>query len=246
MELVGDEAKWDAIFASREAELVASGFQWPEGPRWTKSKGLLFSDTISGKMYRWDEATKSAVVFLDDAGGCPKANLVEGYECAAGQAEPGPNGLSREYPGDQLVVSDCCQGATPTCPAGEARWNVYDLSRDLWRATFVRRIEHADDVKEGCADGFVYHAWFHVLLASCPGGLCVVGLDEGAVIAKLRFGGSVANVELGGGYAWITGNGGLYRIKLNDEARGRRSPSRRASRAGPRRARTSARRRRRL
>ena len=334
MELVGDEAKWDAIFASREAELVASGFQWPEGPRWTKSKGLLFSDTISGKMYRWDEATKSAVVFLDDAGGCPKATLVEGYECAAGQAEPGPNGLSREYPyvkkrkpshniavcqhgarrlaqmdlnsremtelvayvdgkrlngpndvarvgahdfiftdpyyalleqdrfydhvyteekselgfagvwrhdafenvtralvddlerpnglaliprGDQLVVSDCCQGATPTCPAGEARWNVYDLSRDLWRATFVRRIEHADDVKEGCADGFVYHAWFHVLLASCPGGLCVVGLDEGAVIAKLRFGGSVANVELGGGYAWITGNGGLYRIKLNDE-----------------------------
>ena len=70
--------------------------------------------------------------------------------------------------------------ATPTCPAGEARWNVYDLSRDLWRATFVRRIDHADDVKEGCADGFVYHAWFHVLLASCPGGLCVVGLDEGA------------------------------------------------------------------
>ena len=121
MELVGDEAKWDAVFASREAELVASGFQWPEGPRWTKSKGLLFSDTISGKMYRWDEATKTAVVFLDDAGGCPKANLVEGYEC------------------------------------------------------------------------------------------------EGAVIAKLRFGGSVANVELGGGYAWITGNGGLYRIKLNDE-----------------------------
>ena len=44
MELVGDEAKWDAIFASREAELVASGFQWPEGPRWTKSKGLLFSE----------------------------------------------------------------------------------------------------------------------------------------------------------------------------------------------------------
>ena len=84
----------------------------------------------------------------------------------------------------------------------------------------MRRIEHADDVKEGCADGFVYHAWFHVLLASCPGGLCVVGLDEGAVIAKLRFGGSVANVELGGGYAWITGNGGLYRIKLNDEKPG--------------------------
>ncbi|KAH8050175.1 gluconolactonase [Aureococcus anophagefferens] len=358
MELVGDEAKWDAIFASREAKLVASGFQWPEGPRWTKSKGLLFSDTISGKiswpgfqwpegprwtkskgllfsdtisgkMYRWDEATKTAVVFLDDAGGCPKANLVEGYECAAGQAEPGPNGLSREYPyvkkrkpshniavcqhgarrlaqmdlnsremtelvayvdgkrlngpndaarahdfiftdpyyalleqdrfydhvyteekselgfagvwrhdafvnvtralvddlerpnglaliprGDQLVVSDCCQGATPTCPAGEARWNVYDLSRDLWRATFVRRIDHADDVKEGCADGFVYHAWFHVLLASCPGGLCVVGLDEGAVVAKLRWG-SVANVELGGGRG--SRQRRPHRIKLNDE-----------------------------
>ncbi|KAH8061614.1 hypothetical protein JL721_8847 [Aureococcus anophagefferens] len=169
MELVGDEAKWDAIFASREAELVASGFQWPEGPRWTKSKGLLFSDTISGKMYRWDEATKSAVVFLDDAGGCPKANL------------------------------------------------------------------------EGCADGFVYHAWFHVLLASCPGGLCVVGLDEGAVIAKLRFGGSVANVELGGGYAWITGNGGLYRIKLNDEKPADVvKPFAESLRAGPRQARTSA------
>ncbi|KAH8088792.1 hypothetical protein JL720_6757 [Aureococcus anophagefferens] len=205
MELVGDEAKWDAIFASREAELVASGFQWPEGPRWTKSKGLLFSDTISGKMYRWDEATKSAVVFLDDAGGCPKANLVEGYECAAGQAEPGPNGLSREYP---YVKKRKPSHNIAVCQHGARRLAQMDLnSREMTELVAY----------EGCADGFVYHAWFHVLLASCPGGLCVVGLDEGAVIAKLRLGGSVANVELGGGYAWITGNGGLYRIKLNDE-----------------------------
>ena len=338
MELVGDEAKWDAIFASREAELVASGFQWPEGPRWTKSKGLLFSDTISGKMYRWDEATKSAVVFLDDAGGCPKANLVEGYECAAGQAEPGPNGLSREYPyvkkrkpshniavcqhgarrlafldlasmkeelivnkhgrarlngpndvvatpdalyftdpyyallekrrpadaqyaddkselgfagvyrydlgtkdlelldsslarpngigivnGSHLVVSDCCQGHATDCPAGEARWLVWPFRGDgyLRRGAQVK-IVHRDFVKKGCSDGLAFHEASQTLVASCPGGVCLVDLDAGEVVAKMHLGRSVSNVAFGGGYAWVTADKSLWRVELREERRDRR------------------------
>ena len=165
MELVGDEGKWDAIFASREAELVASGFQWPEGPRWTKSKGLLFSDTISGKMYRWDEATKSAVVFLDDAGGCPKANLVEGYECAAGQAEPGPNGLSREYP---YVKKRKPSHNIAVCQHGARRLAQMDLnSREMTElVAYVdgKRLNGPNDVARVGAHDFIFTDPYYALL----------------------------------------------------------------------------------
>ena len=336
-ELVGDEAVWDKIFMAQEAELCATGFQWPEGPTWT-SKGLIFSDTISGKLYRWDEEAFEAKVLVEGAGGCPKEAEAEDdtYECDATQAEPGSNGISKEMfyiknakpskrvalcqhgarrlafmdvdsleitpltgyfrglrhngPNDvvlydnkgslfftdpyyallekdrfydhaytdakseigyagvyrynhrdnttyllhngterpnglaflkdrkQLAVSDCCQGASPTCPAGAARWNIFDVARAGFSLKHAKLIEHEDHVTAGCADGFKYHSWFDVLVASCPGGVCVVGLDgEGGVLAKLHFGHSVANVELGGGYAWFTGGGSLYRIRLQEK-----------------------------
>lgn len=97
-ELVGDREMWSKMFLSSEPELVWSeGLEWPEGPTWT-SRGLMFSDTITGRMYLWDEATLSPKVIKESAGGCPKLPPVvdETYECMEDAAEPGANGMSKE------------------------------------------------------------------------------------------------------------------------------------------------------
>ena len=61
-----------------------------------------------------------------------------------------PNGIGIVN-GSHLVVSDCCQGHSTECPAGEARWLVWPFRGDgyLNRGS-VRRIVHRDFVKRGC------------------------------------------------------------------------------------------------
>ena len=59
-------------------------------------------------------------------------------------------------------------------------------------------------------------------VASCPGGVCLVDLDAGEVVAKMHLGRSVSNVAFGGGYAWITADKSLWRVALREERRGRR------------------------
>ena len=78
MELVGDEAKWDAIFASREAELVASGFQWPEGPRWNDDAAEVYNSDGTRSRFRvfqpsrarYENGTMPHLLELDTDGVC--------------------------------------------------------------------------------------------------------------------------------------------------------------------------------
>ena len=86
----------------------------------------------------------------------------------------------------------------------------------------VRRIVHRDFVKKGCSDGLAFHDASQTLVASCPGGICLVDLDEGEVVAKMHLGRSVSNVAFGGGYAWITADKSLWRVALREERRDRR------------------------
>jgi len=125
--------------------------------------------------------------------------------------------------GSHLVVSDCCQGHAEDCPAGEARWLVWPFRGDgyLRRGAQVR-IVHRDFVKKGCSDGLAFHEASQTLVASCPGGICLVDLDEGEVVAKMHLGRSVSNVAFGGGYAWITADKSLWRVELREERRDRR------------------------
>ena len=69
------------------------------------------------------------------------------------------------------------------------------------------------------ADGLAFHEASQTLVASCPGGICLVDLDEGEVVAKMHLGRSVSNVAIGGGYAWITADKSLWRVELREERR---------------------------
>jgi len=69
MRLVGDRKAWRAIFSDNYPELVAEGFQWPEGPTWLEEeKALIFSDTVTGKMHRFKDG--AVTVLRTSAGGC--------------------------------------------------------------------------------------------------------------------------------------------------------------------------------
>ena len=56
-----------------------------------------------------------------------------------------PNGLALVLgKRDKLVVSECCQGHSPSCPAGTARWKVFAL--DAKRGKFKHQLPLAPQV----------------------------------------------------------------------------------------------------
>ena len=66
-----------------EWEILASDFQWAEGPTWDKHREqLYFTDVPANKAYVWKES-RGAEVFLDPSG----SDATEGFR------EPGANGL---------------------------------------------------------------------------------------------------------------------------------------------------------
>nr|WP_295922056.1 SMP-30/gluconolactonase/LRE family protein [uncultured Dyadobacter sp.] len=65
-------------------EVLASGFEWSEGPVWVKEGGyLLFSDVPKNKIYKWDEK-EGLSVFLEPSGYTGRGVYSD---------EPGSNGL---------------------------------------------------------------------------------------------------------------------------------------------------------
>lgn len=58
----------DALIASSAPiELLASGFNWSEGPVW-HNDGIVFSDVPENTAFRWKEGDKAASVFLKPSG----------------------------------------------------------------------------------------------------------------------------------------------------------------------------------
>lgn len=67
-----------------KVEVLASGFDWSEGPVWVKDGGyLLFSDVPKNRIYKWDEKSGLSV-FLEPSGYTGKGVYSD---------EPGSNGL---------------------------------------------------------------------------------------------------------------------------------------------------------
>lgn len=83
------------IPASSRIEKLAGGFTFTEGPIWTRSGDLLFSDIPENTIYRWVPATGAVEVFRKPSG-------FDGAEWPAG-ALPGSNGLSLDHEGRLLV-----------------------------------------------------------------------------------------------------------------------------------------------
>lgn len=84
------------IARDAEIEVLASGFEWVEGPLWVKdSSYLLFSDIPNNKIFKWKEG-EGVSIFMQPSGYTGISDY--GYE-------PGSNGLLLDDKG-QLVVCE--------------------------------------------------------------------------------------------------------------------------------------------
>jgi gluconolactonase len=88
-------------------EVLASGFEWSEGPVWVKDGGyLLFSDVPKNKVYKWDEK-EGLSVFLEPSGYTGRGIYSD---------EPGSNGL---------IIDN--QGRLVSCEHGDRRISAMPL-----------------------------------------------------------------------------------------------------------------------
>jgi len=124
-----------------------------------------------------------------------------------------PNGIGIHE--DQLVVSECCQGEhNPKCKQGDARWKVYRIGSQNEPPKFEKEINIQLEGR-GCADGFKILPT-GTIVASCPGGLCLIELKTGQLMAQLKSKSKYSNVEIAEGYAYVTGEQSVWRIKLQE------------------------------
>lgn len=89
-------------------EVLASGFEWSEGPVWVKDGGyLLFSDVPKNKVYKWDEQGGLSV-FLEPSGYTGRGVYSD---------EPGSNGL---------IIDN--KGRLVSCEHGDRRISAMPLN----------------------------------------------------------------------------------------------------------------------
>jgi gluconolactonase len=95
--VVREDARLDALVSSEAPiEVLASGFEWAEGPVWFSDGGyLLFSDIPNNAIHRWSEA-EGLTLWMQPSG---YTGVVD-YG-----AEPGSNGLTRD-PQGRLVLCE--------------------------------------------------------------------------------------------------------------------------------------------
>ena len=89
----------DIVPLSAKLEILASGFQWSEGPVWVKSQdALFFNDVPNNRMFRWSE--KDGIqLFMAPSGG--------GREFSVAMREPGANGMIvSPFDDSELVIAD--------------------------------------------------------------------------------------------------------------------------------------------
>ena len=155
-----------------------------------------------------------------------------------------PNGIGFDE-GD-LIVSDCCQGSHLNgCTSGISRWNIFrkqvgnsaDAGSSWIHSAAIEDVVPAEKAIGGCADGFAIFSFDderstygrrkrrnkHVLLASCYGGLCIVDLEIGEVIARVwtatkkHDGCKISNVAIGISRVYLTGSCGILMIPLKEK-----------------------------
>lgn len=105
-----DPSFGDVIADNTQAEVVAKGFDWSEGPVWVESqKMLLFSDVPQNVVYKWTEG-KGAEEYLRPSGFTGATTR---------STEPGSNGL---------IVDD--QGRLVLCQHGDRQIGFMEAALD--------------------------------------------------------------------------------------------------------------------
>jgi len=148
-----------------------------------------------------------------------------------------PNGidfLKNPKNSDILVVSDCCQGKHKvSCQQGTSRWIFYQKKDNKYE--HISTITDVSAPRGGCSDGFKSILGLHgenILISSCSGGLCIVDVDKGQVVAKLLTGlddhstdkkneqvCKFSNVALSPREIFLTGNCGILKVPLQGAIR---------------------------
>lgn len=90
-----DPALDEIVNTTSNAEIIAEGFDWSEGPLWVENeKMLLFSDVPQNTVYKWTES-RGTEVYLKPSG--YTGNTPEDFR------EPGSNGLALDAAGNLVL-----------------------------------------------------------------------------------------------------------------------------------------------
>ncbi|QRR01045.1 SMP-30/gluconolactonase/LRE family protein [Dyadobacter sandarakinus] len=140
-QVVYEDASFEKLLPkTSRVEVIATGFQWCEGPAWVKNGGyLLFSDVPENKVYKWDEKSGLSV-FLQPSGYTGRGVYSD---------EPGSNGLLI----DKL-------GRLVSCEHGDRRISAMPLEKG-GKITLAgnfegKRFNSPNDVEEHPVSGLLY------------------------------------------------------------------------------------------
>ncbi|MDN3202960.1 SMP-30/gluconolactonase/LRE family protein [Algoriphagus sp. C2-7] len=107
-----------------EIEILASGFDWSEGPLWLESQSaLIFSDVPANKIYRWSEKDGLSV-YLE-----PSGYFGERRD----KKEPGSNGLTLDNEGNLILCQHGLRQLGKMRSGLENPEETYETLADSWK-----------------------------------------------------------------------------------------------------------------
>lgn len=139
------------ISEGAEIEVLASGFEWSEGPLWIEDQNaLLFSDVPSNRIWKWTEKD-SLSLFLEPSGylGTEK-----------NKKEPGSNGLALDGEGNLIL-----------CQHGERRIAKMNSPLSIPKADFTAIVSDVDGKRFNSPNDLVFNKEGQVFFTDPPYGL---------------------------------------------------------------------------
>lgn len=149
----------DAVIdAQAKAEIIATGFEWSEGPLWIeKHKMLLFSDVPTNTIYKWTEE-KGKEEYLKPSG-------FSGTDSKS--KEPGSNGLILDTEGNLVL-----------CQHGNRQMARMDAPLDKPEPKFITLADRYKDQRFSSPNDAVYNKAGELFFTDPPYGLPSQGDDD--------------------------------------------------------------------
>eukprot|EP00300_Choanocystis_sp_HF-7_P027396 c32499_g1_i1.p1 GENE.c32499_g1_i1~~c32499_g1_i1.p1 ORF type:complete len:389 (-),score=74.73 c32499_g1_i1:136-1302(-) len=111
----------------------------------------------------------------------------------------------------KLYVSQCCEGSTsPDCLPGHGYWITYRVDDN--GGIHRERVIKIATPGPGCSAGFEVLPHSGDLIASCPGGVCLVNATSGHLRTKIDMKTRIGNVELGDKALMIAAQNALFEL----------------------------------
>lgn len=146
------DAALNSFFSSdAEIEVLASGFEWAEGPLWLKKEGaLIFTDVPTNKIWKWTEKD-SLSLYLE-----PSGYLGDRKD----KREPGANGLALSDAGDLIL-----------CQHGERQIGKMLAPLDAPKAEFQALATSFEDKRLNSPNDLVFNSKGQLFFTDPPYGM---------------------------------------------------------------------------